>query len=100
MSAPRPVFDHFLGIGMVALITAPVMLGGSSLSWSALAAVASILLSGAPSMDEMKPNQGRPEPRTRGRFESSWWSGRADVPAFGPDGDERHQAPNPLPTDG
>ncbi|MFT4218221.1 MAG: DUF6297 family protein [Micropruina sp.] len=54
---PGLIFNLFRGIDMVALITAPVMLGGSPLWSFALAGVAFIFLRGTFNMDEMKAQQ-------------------------------------------
>ncbi|MFT4294699.1 MAG: DUF6297 family protein [Micropruina sp.] len=54
---PGLIFNLFRGIDMVALITAPVMLGGSPLWSFALAGVAFVFLRGTFNMDEMKAQQ-------------------------------------------
>lgn len=54
---PTLILNLFRGIDMVALITAPVMLGGSPLYSFAIAAVAFVFLRGTFNMDEMKAQQ-------------------------------------------
>jgi len=54
---PTLILNLFRGIDMVALITAPVMLGGSPLISFGLAGVAFIFLRGTFNMDEMKVQQ-------------------------------------------
>lgn len=54
---PTLIFNLFRGIDMVALITAPVMLGGSPLYSFALAGLAFVFLRGTFNMDEMKAQQ-------------------------------------------
>jgi hypothetical protein len=54
---PTLILNLFRGIDMVALITAPVMLGGSPLWSFALAGVAFVFLRGTFNMDEMKSQQ-------------------------------------------
>jgi len=54
---PALIFNLFRGIDMVALITAPVMLGGSPLYSFALAGVAFVLLRGTFNSDELKAQQ-------------------------------------------
>ncbi len=54
---PALILNLFRGLDMVALITAPVMLGGSPLWSFALAGIAFIFLRGTFNMDEMKSQQ-------------------------------------------
>ena len=54
---PALIFNLFRGIDMVALITAPVMLGGSPLYSFALAGVAFVFLRGTFNSDELKAQQ-------------------------------------------
>lgn len=54
---PALIFNLFRGLDMVALITAPVMLGGSPLYSFAIAGVAFVFLRGTFNMDEMKAQQ-------------------------------------------
>lgn len=54
---PTLILNLFRGLDMVALITAPVMLGGSPLWSFALAGIAFIFLRGTFNMDEMKSQQ-------------------------------------------
>ncbi len=54
---PALILNLFRGLDMVALITAPVMLGGSPLWSFALAGIAFIFLRGTFNMDEMKAQQ-------------------------------------------
>ena len=54
---PALIFNLFRGIDMVALVTAPVMLGGSPLYSFALAGVAFIFLRGTFNSDELKAQQ-------------------------------------------
>ena len=54
---PGLVFNLFRGLDMVALVTAPVMFGGSPLYSFALAGIAFIFLRGTFNMDEMKAQQ-------------------------------------------
>lgn len=51
---PMLIINLFRGLDMVALITAPVMLGGSALYSFAIAGVAFVFLRGTFNMDEMK----------------------------------------------
>ena len=51
---PALIFNLFRGLDMVALITAPVLLGGSPLWSFALAGIAFVFLRGTFNMDEMK----------------------------------------------
>lgn len=54
---PALIFNLFRGLDMVALITAPVMLGGSPVWSFALAGVAFVFLRGTFNMDEMRAQQ-------------------------------------------
>ncbi len=54
---PGLIFNLFRGLDMVALVTAPVMLGGSPLYSFAIAGIAFIFLRGTFNMDEMKAQQ-------------------------------------------